>query len=355
MTLRPFILALLIVSAGCASSHFVPLPPKAEVHKPRTEDGWALEMIRYKAEGPPRGRPVLLCHGISANARNMDLDETHSMARWFAAHGRDAWALSLRAAGASDMPDSGAGRPGGFPFDVYWKYDLPAAIDEIRRTTGADEIDYAGHSMGGMTLYAYLSQGGKGVHAAATLGSPTRLDWGLGLESLMKMGKVLPKNWMIPSDLGSHVAVPMQGMMDDGPFQRFFYNPENSTLESWQRLLAYGTAGVSGGVAEQFVNLVASGKFASVDGARDFRAGMRDIKVPILVVAARLDRIAVTPAVYDGYRALGGEKKWLMISRANGAHAEYGHMDLMIGEHAAEDVWAKVLDFFDAHEQQAAR
>ncbi len=349
----PLLLAVLL--AGCASSHWVPLPPRAEIHKPRTPDGWALELVRYKPEGPVRGRPVLLCHGVSANERNMDLDDTHSMARWFAAHGREAWAMSLRGAGASDMPDSSAGRPSGFDFDVYWKYDLPTAIDEVRRTTGAEAIDYAGHSMGGMALYAYLAEGGQGLHAAATLGSPTRLDWGTGLDSLLRVGgKVLPKSWMIPSDLGSHVAVPMQGMMADGPFQRFFYNPENSTLESWKRLMAYGTAGVSGGVAEQLLTIVDTGRFTSADGKLDFRAAMHDIKVPVLVVGARLDRIALTPAVYDGYRALGGEKKWLLISRANGARAEYGHMDLVIGEYAPEDVWSKVLDFFDAHEPKPA-
>jgi pimeloyl-ACP methyl ester carboxylesterase len=348
--LRP-LAAALFLATSCASSHFVPLPAQAEIHLPRTSDGWQLELVRYKAEGPPRGRPVLMCAGISANARNLDLDDTHSLARWFAAHGREAWTMSLRASGGSDMPDAEAKRPTGFPFDVYWQQDLPAAIDEVRKTTGAEDIDYVGHSMGGMVVYAYLSQGGHGIHAASTLGSPTRLDWGTGLESLMRLGQaVLPKTWMIPSDLGSHLSVPVQGMIDDGPFQRFFYNPENTKLESWQRLMAYGVAGVSTGVAQQLLKVVETTNFTSADGTLDFRKSMREIKTPILVVGARLDRIALTPAVYDGYRALGGEKKWLLISRANGASAEYGHMDLVIGEYAPEDVWSKVLDFFDAHE-----
>ncbi|MFT3836652.1 MAG: alpha/beta fold hydrolase [Myxococcaceae bacterium] len=325
------------------------------MHHVKTEDGWTLELVRYKPEGPVRGRPVLMCAGISANARNMDLDDTHSLARWFAAHGHEAWTMNYRGSGGSDMPDSSAGRATGYDFDVYWMYDLPAAISEVRRVTMAEDIDYVGHSMGGMIMYAYLSQGGPYIHAASTLGSPTRLDWGTGLESLMGIGgAVLPNKWMIPSDLGSHMSVPMQGMIDDGPFQRFFYNPENSTLESWQRLMAYGVAGVSTGVAQQLLNVVKTTNFCSADGKKDFRKAMHEIKTPILVVGARLDRIALTPAVYDGYRALGGEKKWLLVSRANGARAEYGHMDLVIGEYAPEDVWSKVDDFFDAHESAAA-
>lgn len=123
--------------------------------------------------GPVTGRPVLLCHGISANERNMDLDEGHSMARWFASQGREAWTMSLRATGASDGPDPSKGRNLPIRFDLYyWQHDLPTAINHVRKVSGADAIDYAGHSMGGMILYAYLSQGGQGLHAAATMGWP---------------------------------------------------------------------------------------------------------------------------------------------------------------------------------------
>ena len=59
--------------------------------------------------------------------------------------------------------------------------------------------------------------------------------------------------------------------------------------------------------------------------------------------------IAMAPAVKDGFRALGGPKEWLLITRANGTRGEYGHMDLVIGERAAGEVWSKVLDFFDRH------
>ena len=70
----------------------------------------------------------------------------------------------------------------------------------------------------------------------------------------------------------------------------------------------------------------------------------------MLVVAGRLDRVALCPAVYDAYRALGGPKEWLLISRANGAVAEYGHMDLVIGDRAPTEVWTPVLEFFNRHD-----
>jgi poly(3-hydroxyalkanoate) synthetase len=294
---------------------------------------------------------VILVHGIAANARNMDLDDGHSMARWFAGQGREAWAVSLRGTGASDEAN-GTDRLGDYSFDAFWQLDLPAVIEYVQRTTGADAVDCVGHSMGGMVVYAYLSQGGQGIHAAATLGSPTRLDWGTQSEAMIKTGyQIVPAGWALWTAWGAHAVVGLQGISAEGPFERLFYVTGNTTLQSWKRLIAYGTADIAGGVAAQFVQLVLSSNFVSSDAQRDFRKDLAQVTTPVIVVAARLDRLALTPSVYDGYRALGGDKQWLLISRAHGAVAEYGHMDLVIGDRASTEVWTPVLQFFNRHER----
>lgn len=343
---------LLLLLGGCANLRVVPLPKEAERHRPKTADGWELSLVRYRAVGPVAGRPVLLCHGISANERNMDLDDDHSMARWFASQGREAWTMSVRATGDSDRPDPSKGRTLPIRFDHYWQNDLPTAIEHVRKVSGADAIDYAGHSMGGMIAYAYLSQGGQGLHAVATMGSPTRLDWGTGLEQLIRtIGPLVVSDDVIfPSQFGAQVSAPLQTLVEDGPFQRFFYNPESTKPETWQRLVVYGTADTAGGAAKQLLSLVETSRFTSADGTVDFRADMARIRTPVIVVGAKLDRVAPTAAVKDGYRALGGPKRWLLITRANGALGEYGHMDLVIGERAPDEVFRPVLDFFNQHE-----
>ncbi|MFO0596254.1 MAG: alpha/beta fold hydrolase [Myxococcaceae bacterium] len=329
-----------------ACVHVVPLPPQAESHRAKTDDGWDISLTRYHPIGPAKGPPIVLCHGISANERNMDLDDEVSMARWFAAHGREAWTMSLRGTGASDWPDASAGRKGPIVFDDYWRHDLPAVIKYVQLVSNAKEIDYAGHSMGGMVLYAYLSQGGQGIHRAATLGSPTALNFGSSVESLAKaVGPMIPEGWLVPSHLGAAMAAPFQGAIDDGPFQRMFYTPGTTDLEAWKRLMAYGTAPTSGGTAAQLLELMTTGRFLSADKHTDLKADMAKITTPVMVIAGRLDRIAAAAAVKDGYRALGGPKRWLLITRANGAHGEYGHMDLVIGKYAGDDVWKPLLDF----------
>jgi pimeloyl-ACP methyl ester carboxylesterase len=343
-------LLVLLLAPACAATRFVPLPAEAETHRAKTDDGWEIALTRYRPRGTPSGPPVILCHGISANARNMDLDDEHSMARYFAAQGREAWTMSLRGAGESDGIDRDKGRPPPITFDSFWRFDLPAVIRHVRQVTGAESVDYVGHSMGGLVVYAYLATGGQGLHAVATMGTPTRLDWGTGLETWL--GSLAPRlvsaDVMIPSALGAHAAAPFQPLVDDGPFQRFFYNAQSTRTLAWQRLMAYGTADVAGGVALQLLTLLDRGRFESLDGV-DLRAGMARNTTPVLVVAARLDRIALAPAVKDGYRALGGPREWLLITRANGTAGEYGHMDLVIGERAADEVWSKILDFFNRH------
>jgi lysosomal acid lipase/cholesteryl ester hydrolase len=342
--------ALCVALSAASCVRVVPLPQFAEPQRATTDDGWGIALVRYRPTGPPTGLPVIMVPGISANARNMDLDDQHSMARWFAAHGREAWTVSLRGAGDSDLPDAKHGRAG-FSFDDYWKRDLPAVIAWVKKVTGAAQVDYVGHSMGGMVIYAYLSQGGQGVHAAATLGSPTRFKWGTGVENLLSSGvtRLFSTDWMVPSSTGAGIAAPFEPLAIGGPLQTYFYNPETTDPKAWQRLIAYGTADVSTGVARQLLSLMVKDRFESADGAIDFRADMARVTTPVLVVAGKLDRIALSPAVKDGYRALGGPKEWLLITRANGARTEYGHMDLVIGDRAGDEVWTPVLDFFARH------
>jgi pimeloyl-ACP methyl ester carboxylesterase len=317
----------------------VPLPQTAELHRPKTEDGLEISMVRYRTE-KPAGRPVLLCHGISANDRNMDLDDQVSLARWLAANGRETWTMSLRGTGGSDSaPD--------ITFDDFWEKDLPAAIHEIQRVADVDDVDYIGHSMGGMIVYAYLAEGGRGIHAAVTLGSPTTLALGMRTSSLVGgIGRIISPSFPVPSGLGAALIAPFAGSVGDDPVQLLLYNPENTSAQTWSRLLAYGTANIAGGVVKQ-LSMLARDEFKSHDGMFDFKKDMGAIRTPICVVAAQLDRTAPAPAVKDGYRALGGPKRWMLVSRANGAKAEYGHMDLVIGQRAASEVWTPVLGFLN--------
>lgn len=373
---------LSVLTTSCAHLYAHPLPDEARKHRVKTADGWELALVQYLPKGAPTGRPVLLQHGISANARHMDLDEKHSLARHLAAQGREAWTVSIRGTGESDRKDPSKGRVGDYSFDTLWQQDTRAAIAYVRahaetpkllakhRAEGGvvpphlealagaplPEIDYVGHSMGGLLLYAYLSQGGDGVHAAVTLGSPTRLDWGGTLEStvLDASAVVFGKDAAIPGEVSAVWSMGLQGRIKDTLLERLLYNPDNTTPEAWRRLVAIGTGDMAFGVWNQVAGMTRTGRFASADGAIDYRAAMKNIRVPILVVAGKVDRIANPAAVKDAYRALGGPKAWLLAAEENGFVADYGHMDYLIGQRAHSELWPHLLAFLERQQVLSA-
>jgi pimeloyl-ACP methyl ester carboxylesterase len=237
-----------------------------------------------------------------------------------------------------------------YAFDAFWREDLPAAIQRVRAETGAAQVDVVAHSLGGMALYAYLSQGGDGVGAAVTLGSPTRLDFGGDVTRLLPAVRpFFPRRTTLPVVALAQAMMPLHGEIERDPFLLLCANPENVPATTWKRLIANGIADVETEVVLQLADLLEHGRFGSADGTLDFRADMARIRVPTLVVAGKLDRLGSSLAARDGYRALGGPKAWKLYGVETGTRADYGHMDLIMGQYAEQEIWPDLLDFLRRH------
>ena len=303
---------------------------------------------------------MLLCHGVAGNARHMDLDDQHSLARYLAARGFDAWVLSLRGTGQQFFPADSAtqGAPDdNTTIDTYASQDLPAAIAEVKKRTHAPRVSVIAHSMGGMVTYAHLAlTGGPDLASIVTLGSPGKLRLGAKAEKfIVENGSgIASKVLLVPNaDIG-RVAGKTEGVGARSAVDVLAGNPpENTSFESLGRLLRVGSADTPGGVVRQFQRCLAADSFVSADGATDYLPLLAKVKVPALVVAGKDDRIVLADGVKAGYEALGGEKELLVIGEESGARADYGHADLIIGDRAPTEVWAKVAWFLGAHDAQA--
>lgn len=349
--IRRWMLALLaLLPLGCAVNLAVygtSWPEPVESHRVTTSDGWVLDVKRIAAApGGAGGLPVVVLHGIVTNGRNCDLDADHSLARTLAARGFNVWVPSLRGTGPSEHRSQPLGAPAdGYDFDAYARRDLPAIVEYVRAKTGRD-LRFVGHSMGGMILYAYLSAGGTGIARAVTLGSPSRLHWTGALETWVKELSFLAglSGWA-PLRTLSTVALPLHGEFD-GPLERLLINPENTRPEVWRALLAVGVDDLPGPLVEQFAGWARRDRIDSADGKVDYIGGLANVRVPMLIVAAKVDGIAPPWTVRPAYDALGaGEKRWVVVGEGNGARADYNHMDLLVGDRAPTEVFEPVARF----------
>ncbi|MBS2025445.1 MAG: alpha/beta hydrolase [Deltaproteobacteria bacterium] len=357
---RPLALCALLLSAcshGCAIGRSLwspaPLPEQAQHKTAKTADGWELSLIHYvPAAKQERRRPVLFVHGIVTNQRNLDYDEKHSIVREAARHGLDAWSMSLRAHGESTKASLfGGDKKYDWDFDTYCTEDLPAAIAEVKEETGAAQIDLVGHSMGGMLVYCLLARGGEAaqsIGAAATLGSPLGFRWGPRMNSLARLGaSAASKLPVVKLDSPTLLALPLMSLFPQ-PAALFLYNPANMDEKVWQGFLAVGVEDESPRLAAQFGQWLETDRFTSRDGALDYEKALAQTRTPVLVIAGKADQLGFTPLVRRGYDALGGDKAFVLVGEENGAGADYGHMDLLLGDHAPQEVFEPLWEWLSA-------
>lgn len=347
----------LACSGACALGRAIwspaALPPEVESHLAKTADGWEIQLLHYAPRSPlPGRRPLLLVHGIVTNVRNLDYDAKHSLARAMAARGIDTWAISLRGTGGSSRASLiGGDKSYDWDFDSYCTQDLPAAIALVTAKTGSPQVDFAGHSMGGMILYCLLARGGppaEAIGAAATLGSPLGFRWGARFTAVAKATVAAAARLpVVKLDAPTLLALPLLSWAPELA-GLILYNQRNLDPAVWSGFLAVGVEDESPLLMAQFSRFLESDRFTSRDGALDYEALLRTVKTPVLVVAGKVDQLGFTPLVRRGYDALGGDKAWLLIAEENGASADYGHMDLLLGEQADADVFEPLAQWFAA-------
>lgn len=322
----------------------------------RTHDGWRLSLYRYPTRPRAHRTPVLLCHGMSSNRWNMDGPGRQSLARFLAWRGYDAWVIELRGAGRSTRPTLWNRKGYDWTFEDYVQHDGPAALQKVLRQTGAEQVHWVGHSMGGMIAYALLmSPAQEKLASVVTLGSPTMsqvghplLDLGVPYRSLLRF---LPDR--VPIGVLSRLAAPLAPFIAGGIEQAgasFGFAPGNSDSRLLRTLMWTAIDDLPASLLREFARWYDTKAMSDRYAIFDFTEHLERIRTPLMIVAGEKDDLTPVRDLEYVYEQVASEdKEFHVLGTEHGCRRDYGHVDLVLGTHAPDDVYPLVADWLDRH------
>ncbi|KAH9636380.1 hypothetical protein HF086_011237 [Spodoptera exigua] len=130
----------------------------AQEHHVVTEDGYILKMIRIPNKGPA----VFLMHGLLLSADDwLTAGYKDSLAYQLASAGYDVWMGNARGNKYSRKHVGMSPKSPQFwefSWDEIGRYDLPAMIDYVLKTTKEENLMYIGHSQGTTAFFVMCSE-----------------------------------------------------------------------------------------------------------------------------------------------------------------------------------------------------
>jgi len=308
-----------------------------ELHFARSADGLFLALYHLKPEKLKYEQPVMLMHGMGSNRYNLHFKKGFSLAEHLRGLGFDVWLPEMRGRARSDWPDRG------YDFDDIVEFDIPAFIERIQQLTGKKEVLYLGHSMGGMALYAYLAtHQDSPIKAAIAAGSPSKI----GKSPLIIVAPLLRIMGVFSFWIFANLMLPLIGF-----FKRFRmdFNPENMDNRLICEVTANSVDRESAGLMLQFVRWIRNGKFDSMEGL-DYNAEISKLDRPLLFLSGQKDRLVPPQIIKPIYENTPEQfRSWITLGSDSGLLRDYGHVDMLMGYGAAEEVYPLVSDFFVKH------
>ncbi|MGB0588074.1 MAG: alpha/beta fold hydrolase [Myxococcota bacterium] len=324
-----------------------------------TEDGWRLQLDRYRGEG----LPVLVCHGIATRSQNMDVHDDHSIARALHAQGHDVWLLNLRGCGTSC---SNTGRVSDICLDDFVRQDAPAALVHIMRETGASQVDWVGFSMGGIVGTAVLGEPvGKHLRSLTLIGAPLRGASSPYLGPLMRLGLALfRRRGAVPLRLFSRLGARLPRVLVN-PFLRPIMNPKNVPWRPTRLVMDQTVEDIPIPLLEQMNawRHRPDHHASSRDGAVDYVSRLAEAPaIPILCISGTGDTLGPLAATVPAFRHHRGSREVRVIGRGAQAHIDrwapseddatarehpqrWGHLDLLLSRDAPVEVFKPVGEF----------
>ncbi|MBX6314124.1 MAG: alpha/beta fold hydrolase [Isosphaeraceae bacterium] len=355
----------LAVGPGCASMRCRAPDP---FHRPcadgfaYTKDGWRLGIRRIRPARPDPGKlPVVLCHGLGLNGTFWTITD-HHLPSQLAARGYEVFIPDLRGSGLSQrvgpigrvnallretpLPEVGEGR---WTIDDQIYYDVPAILDHIKRETGHDRVNWVGHSLGGMLMFAHLETTPRPDRIAnlVAMGAPITMA-NAPDRDMLRANRAI--RMMLRFIATGRMARPLMYFRPSGleRVDGFYFSSQNVDRKTIDRFYAYTLENLGRGALKQFEPFFEFGHLLSADGHYDYVLGLHRVKTPTLMVAGEADAMYSIASTLQTFNALGSPDKTLLrFGKQHGQIADYGHCDLVWSRYAPVEIFPVVADWLD--------
>lgn len=317
------------------------MAPGSRLIEARTADGVRLCLRHEPAQGPSRGA-VLLLHGLSANDAVFHVPG-RSFAAYLAEHGLDCYLGNLRGAGPSEHPK----RP--WSLDDHVTQDVPALIEAVQRASGRRELAWVGHSMGGLLLFFYaMEHPDAPIVRGVSVGSS--IDYKVGgsvYEGLLRWLPLAAPLDFVPYGLVCRLAAKVAGAGPRLPPERMNFHRPNVDRARLRHVLGTGFHRIPVALFRSLATTFSPEGFSRDAGKLRYLELTDRYRVPTLFVGGERDVQARPASVRHTGERLGNhpDSRTLIVGEAQGQPVGYGHFDLLMGEHAPDDVWPQIRAF----------
>lgn len=308
----------------------------------RTRDGIQLAIHHIAPTGTPRAA-VVLQHGLGANAHTLNFRD-RSLALYLAREGFDCYVPELRGAGASDRVR------GSYGVDEYLEHDIPTIIETVRRVSGRDRLRWVGHSMGGILMMMYaIEQPDVAVERFVAIGSALDYRPGKSVHRKTHGARFLAGNWLktLPFDALSRLNGRIAGYGPLLPAEQMNFWRHNIEPDVMRRVLSTGFTPIPMRLLDDLATTFDDVGMSRKNGSILYLERAHEITIPTCLIAGSRDAQATPESIDDTARRLSGVKH-LEVKRFGKQHGhgnEYGHIDLVVGRHAATEVWPTISEY----------
>ena len=356
-----------------------------EEHKPMTEDGYILTLMRipkrmYTKRLPPK-QPVLIMHGLLDNSKSWLIKKVdQNLPVFLVNNGYDVWIGNNRGNDLSlehidrehhDWKQF-YGKFWDFSWDQFALHDLPTMIQYIQDATGYHKIDYIGHSQGTTQFFALSTvrtnwvndniNSFVGLGPAVTVRNATgflpNLLIDLDLPGVLASLKL--KNFMVLPDLGwlfqffcrlapnliYKIVPPIVGRTKVNHFDmsRMGVMGKNEpggtsaqNMEHWMQLIKYGK-----------FQMFDYGEIQNLRVYGNKRpnpypiSNLKDLIFPIYLFGGSADILVTSESIQILLGELPKGTKYTLVD-------DYSHLDYIWADNAVKMIYDHIVDWYDAN------